>query len=463
MGPACSSYEKILQLIDAGMNVARLNFSHGTHEEHLAVIANLKKARNERKIPLGIMLDLQGPKIRIGNLEDGKLPLVAEQHVTLVKETIIGTQEKISVAPPSIIDSLEKGMTLLLDDGNFTATVIETGKDHAVIQFHNGGILKSHKGINIPGVHLDLPGLTEQDKRDLAFGCQHDVDFIAASFVRTADNLLEIQQQLTLHQKNEILVIAKIETQLAIQEFDAILKVADGIMVARGDLGVELPLKTVPRLQKMMIRRSALEAKPVITATQMLESMIYNPRPTRAEVSDVANAIYDSTSSVMLSGETAVGSYPIETVQMMKSILEETEKDFSYEAFFNQLSSKEDADVSYSVALAAVKTAYAAEAKAIFAITSTGFTARLIASCRPQMPIFALTAHEKVYHQMALMWGVCPVPIFSSTNLEETFRHISTFALQKKLLQPGDLIVLTAGSPLGVRGTTNMMVVKKIS
>jgi len=462
IGPACSSYEKISELVDAGMNVARLNFSHGNYDEHAEVIDNLKKVRQKKKIPLAIMLDMKGPKIRIGALQNDQVLVAPKQRILLVKEEVVGTAEKISVSPAVVIDSMEEGTTLLFDDGNFIAKVVKKTSEGALVELQNGGILKSHKGVNIPGAHLNVPALTDQDIKDLIFGCKQDVDLLAASFIRTADNILEIKKHLADQGKPEVLVIAKIETSIGVKEFDSILQVTDGIMVARGDLGVELPLKVVPRLQKMMIRKCALVSKPVITATQMLESMIKNPRPTRAEVSDVANAIYDSTSSVMLSGETAIGQYPVETVQMMKSIIEETEKDFSYESFFDQSARKDYNDVSSSVALAAVNTAYSANARAIFAFTSSGFTARLISRYRPRMPILALSSKEKVYHQMALTWGVAPVPPADLQTPQEAFTLASAFAEKQNFLQEGDLVVLTAGTPFGVSGTTNIMIVESV-
>ena len=304
--------------------------------------------------------------------------------------------------------------------------------------------------------------MTEQDVEDITFGCKNDIDLIAASFIRSADHILEIKNLLAKQKKSEILVIAKIENSLGVQNFDGILQAADGVMVARGDLGVEMPLKEVPRLQKMMIRKCCQAGKHVITATQMLESMIKNPRPTRAEVSDVANAIYDSTSAVMLSGETAVGQYPIETVKMMRSIVQETEKDFNYRDFFNRDSRIDFNDVSNSVALASVKTAYSSQAKGIFCFTNSGFTARLVSRFRPEMPIVALTPDPKIYHQMALNWGVIPVDPTSAKNVQEAVAITSCFALKKGIMHYGDLVVVTAGAPFGISGTTNMMLVESI-
>jgi pyruvate kinase len=334
IGPAVSSYEKILELIDAGMNVARLNFSHGTHADHLQVIQHLKKARKTRKIPLAIMLDTKGPEIRLGKMKKGEVSVKAGQKILLVKEEVEGDEKRWQVTPEVVVDSLKPGVMVLFDDGYVSSKVVERRKEGVVVEIQNPGVLKSLKGVNVPGLNANIPAMTEQDVKDIIFGCKQDVDIIAASFIRSADHVLEIKQLLSDQSKPVILVIAKIENSLGVENFDAIIQVADGIMVARGDLGVELPLKQVPSLQKMMIRKCVHAAKPVVTATQMLESMIKNPRPTRAEVSDVANAIYDSTSAVMLSGETAIGQYPIEAVSMMRAIVQEAEKNFRYEEFF---------------------------------------------------------------------------------------------------------------------------------
>jgi pyruvate kinase len=462
IGPAVATYEKILQLIDAGMNIARLNFSHGTQKEHLHIIQLLKKAREEKKVPLAIMIDTKGPEIRLGMVKNDQFSVKKKQRLLLVKEEVVGDEHHVQVTPPVVIETLDVGMRVLIDDGYIVSHVVEKSDKGVVIEIENPGQIKSQKGVNIPGVDIALPAMTPQDVSDITFGCKEDVDIIAASFIRSAEHVLEIKSLLIQQNKSEILVIAKIENSLGVHNFDAILQVADGIMVARGDLGVELPLKEVPRLQKMMIRRCYQAGKPVITATQMLESMIKNPRPTRAEVSDVANAIYDSTSAVMLSGETAVGQYPIETVTMMKSIVQETEKDFNYRGFFTYDARTDFNDVSNSIALAAVKTAYSAQAQAIFCFTNSGFTARLVSRFRPEMPVIVLTPHLKIYHQMALNWGIIPVDPKTAENAQEAFAITSAFALKKGIVRYGDLVVVTWGTPFGVSGTTNTMLVESI-
>jgi pyruvate kinase len=462
IGPAVGTYDKILQLIDAGMNVARVNFSHGTQEDHRKTIEMLKRAREEKKVPLAIMLDTKGPEIRVGTIKNEQFAVKAGQRLLIVKEEMAGDEKKIQITPSIAIDTLDVGMRLLIDDGCLSTHVVEKRKEGIVIEFENPGLIKDHKGVNIPGVDIALPAMTEQDVSDIIFGCEQDVDVIAASFIRSPDHVLEIKNLLVQQKKGEILVIAKIENSLGVQNFDGIVQVADGIMVARGDLGVERPLKEVPRLQKMMIRKSLQAGKPVITATQMLESMIKNPRPTRAEVSDVANAIYDSTSAVMLSGETAVGQYPIETVTLMKSIVEEAEKDFNYRDFFHRDSRIDFNDVSNSVAVASVKTAYSAQAKGIFCFTNSGSTARIVSRFRPEMPIVALTPHRKIYHQMAMNWGIIPVEPISAANVQEALSLTSCFALKAGIVRYGDLVVVTAGAPFGISGTTNMMLVESI-
>lgn len=464
IGPSVRSYEKILQLIDAGMNVARLNFSHGSPQEHQETIEMLKKARKEKAVPLAIMLDTKGPEIRLGVIKDNYLEVFSKQKILITKEEVLGDANGISIQPSFVLDSLQVGTQILFDDSYILTKVIEISKKGVFVQVENHGIIRSYKGVNVPGIHIDLPSMTEQDVKDILFGCRLDIDLIAASFIRSAEHVLEIKRLLISQEKPEILVIAKIENSLGIQNFDAILQVADGIMVARGDLGVELSLNQVPRLQKMMIRKTRQAGKPVITATQMLESMIENPLPTRAEVSDVANAIYDSTSALMLSGETAAGKYPIQVVQMMKEIAEETEKDFNYQQLFANDSARvfKDIVITNSVALASVTTAYNSNAKGIFVFTNSGFSVRALSRLRPEIPIIALTPHSKVYHQLALEWGVTPTLSSAKKNIQEAFIQISNFALEQRIVQLGDLVVVVAGDPFGISRTTNTMIVETI-
>lgn len=462
IGPAVNTYEKIIQLMEVGMDGARLNFSHGTHEEHLSVIKILKQARKDLKKPLAIILDTKGPEIRLGKIKGNEAFLEAGQKWLLVKDNIEGDSQKASINPASIIDQLKIGTTILFDDGYINSKVVENTSEGVLVEIINSGFIRSQKGVNIPNANLSLPAMTKQDIADIKFGCQHDVDIIAASFVCSAEHVLEIKKLLAAENKPHILVMAKIENTEGVNNFDSIVQLADGIMIARGDLGVEVPLSDVPRLQKMMIRKSYLAGKPSVTATQMLESMIQNPRPTRAEASDVANAIYDSTSAVMLSGETAVGKHPFAAVKVMTEIIKATEADFSYREFFDNHAEIVYHDVPSAVTAATVKAAYQSHAQAIFAFTSWGSTARLLSRLRPSMPIIAMTPNEKCFHQMACNWGVIPVTEEESHTLPDAFAKITAFALEKELVQYGDLVVVNAGSPFGIAGTTNMMIMESI-
>jgi len=461
MGPSVRDYDQILKLIDAGMNVARLNFSHGTHAEHKETIDNLKKARKEKGVPLAILLDTKGPEVRLGKMAGGKIALTEGQIWKLTREEVVGDAERACLIPGSVIEHIPLGARVLFDNGYIASEVIDKGDGWLSVRLELGGEISSGKGVNVPSVSLNLPAVTERDIEDIRFGCQQDVDVIAASFIRSADHVIRIKKLLEEEKKGEILVVAKIENQEGIDHFDSILQAADGIMIARGDLGVEVPPSRVPRLQKMMIRKCYISGKPVITATQMLETMITSSRPTRAETSDVANAIYDSTSAVMLSGETAVGKYPIKTVQAMREIIAEAESDFDFRTFFDQHAKLVFHDVPSAVTLASVNTAYSSEAKAIFVFTTSGSTARLISRLRPKMSILALTPSFKSYNQMALNWGVIPL-LRPMTTLGEAFNEASAAARALGIATDGDLVIITAGRPFGLSGTTNTMLVENI-
>lgn len=462
IGPSCDSVEMIIRMMEAGMNIARLNFSHGTHQEHLKKINALKEARERMQQPLAIMLDTKGPEIRIGKLAQGKIQAEAGQNLLLVKNPTPTANDQIPINPPYILDKLEIGAKILFDDGYVISTVEKKVEEGVVVTISNKGIITSGKGVNIPGAHLDMPAVTEQDIEDLKFGCREDIDIVAASFIRSADHLLQIKKILSDENRQDIQIVAKIENAEGVQNFDSIVQIADGIMIARGDLGVEVPLSEVPKLQKMMIRKCYLAGKPSVIATQMLESMIHNPRPTRAEASDVANAIYDSTSCVMLSGETAVGKYPIEVIETMHDIVQQAEADFDYQSFFSRNADLVYHDVASAVTFATVKTAYGSGANAIFAFTSSGSTARMLSRLRPRMPILALTPFKKTYHQLSFNWGIIPALSENCQSFEEAFSESSKIALQKGYVKYGDLVVITAGSPFGVSGTTNMMIVENI-
>lgn len=461
MGPAVRSPEKIRQLIREGMNVARINFSHGTFEEHAEMIAMLKAARDELGVPLAIMLDTKGPEVRLGKIEAGCACFRAGHLWHLTEDQVLGNAYEVSVIPGHIPKMLEVGMTVLFNDGQMISKVVEKTKKGCVVEILSAGEVKSGKAVNVPDAKLDLPILGEKDIEDIKFGCKQGIDIIAASFVQSAEHILGVKELLKNEKCSNVWVIAKIENRSGVDNLEHILQVADGIMVARGDLGVEVPLVEVPRLQKMMIRRSYMAGKPAVTATHMLESMVSNPRPTRAETSDVANAIYDSTSAVMLSAETAVGRYPVQSVAVMKAIIKEAEKDKEFSRFTIQEGMVYN-DVPSAIGLATVKTAYSSKACAIFCFTESGSTARLIARLRPQIPIVAMTPHKKCYEQMALLWGVIPFHHQGAESSDEAFQAISTFALERQIVSYGDLVVVTSGHPFGFSGTTNSMMLESI-
>lgn len=461
IGPSVDTYDQMVALVEAGMDVARLNFSHGDHKQHKKRIDLLKKVRSDLKKPLGIMLDSKGPEIRIRTKENATLTLEKDTELELCCASELKKENAINVIPSHVVEELKEGMKVLFDDGYIEGVVTKTEGKSATVKILNPGQLKSFKKINIPHGGITLPAMSEEDVEDFVFGCEQDIDMIAASFIQSADNVLEIRKLLKKHGKSDIIIISKIESVSGVKNFESILQVSDGIMVARGDLGVELPLKEVPQLQKMMIKKCNQEGKVVVTATQMLESMMTNPRPTRAEVSDVANAIYDSTSCVMLSGETAAGKYPIECCKMMKAIVEEAEKDFDYENYAANYYNRNYKDASSSIALATVQTARKSLGHAIFTYTSSGFTPKVLSKFRPKIPIISLTQSEKIYNQLSLYWGVVPV-LSQYANLQQAFDATACFALMHKYVHYGDRVFVTAGTPFEVRGTTNMMLIKNI-
>ncbi|HRW58790.1 MAG TPA: pyruvate kinase [Chlamydiales bacterium] len=461
IGPAIDSYDAILQMIDKGMNVARINFSHSDHEHHRRVISDLKRARKERNKPLAILLDTKGPEIRVGVLSQGTIELKSGERFSLV-DKLTGKNNEIPINPFNALKNVSVGNRILFDDGYIITETVEVLKDRIIVEVKNSGILKSRKGVNVPGVSICLPPMTDQDREDLLFGLEEEIDMVAASFIRSKSHVEEIKEFLKEHGKENIPVFSKIENSEGVENFDEILEASDGIMVARGDLGVEVDISSVPALQKKMIKKCYMAFKPVIIATQMLESMIEHPRPTRAEVSDVANAIYDSTALVMLSGETAMGKYPFAALSQMVDVIENTEKDFDFDSFFHKRSHIRCLDTSTAVAIAAVNTAYNMEAKALFAFTSSGFTARLVASLRPKIPLIALTTDLQVYHQLAFIWGVIPVYVESCQSSEEALEIMKSFALTNQVLQKDDLVVVTAGSPFGKKGSTNMIIVEHV-
>ncbi|MDH7578102.1 MAG: pyruvate kinase [Bacillota bacterium] len=456
IGPASDSLEVIMELIKAGMDVARLNFSHGTHEEHERRLNNLRRAAAELGSNLALMLDTKGPEIRIGRIKGDKVILHEGARVTLTTEEVEGDENRISVTYKGLPRSVKPGDTILLDDGMIGLKVLEAEGTEVHCEVIFGGELKSRKGVNLPGVPLDLPAVTEQDVADINFGIDHEVDFIAASFVRRAADVLAVRRLLEAREA-DIQIIAKIENEEGVTNLDEIIKVADGVMVARGDLGVEIPTEEVPLIQKKIIEKCNRTGKPVVTATQMLESMIRNPRPTRAEASDVANAILDGTDAVMLSGETAAGRYPVEAVRMMARIAERTEKALDYGQLLRKRAASAPRTITDAISHATCTTAEDLGAAAIITATKSGFTARMVSKYRPRAPIVAVSPSEKVRRKLSLVWGVQALGISHTVNTDEMIQDAVDTGLAEGLIKCGDLVVITAGVPVGVPGTTNLL------
>lgn len=456
IGPASESLETLKQMISRGMNVARLNFSHGSHQEHAERIRTIRQAALEEEKIVAILLDTKGPEIRTGELSLPEVELQVGKTLTLTTEPIIGNQDKISISYDQLPQDVHPGSTILIDDGLIGLTVLDTSDTEMICKVENGGILKSRKGVNVPGVKVNVPGITEKDEADIRFGIEQGVDFIAASFVRKPEDVLEIRRILEdFH--SDAHIIAKIENQEGIENVEAILQVADGIMVARGDMGVEIPVEEVPVVQKELIQLCNRLGKPVITATQMLDSMQRNPRPTRAEASDVANAIYDGTDAIMLSGETAAGKYPMQAVSTMASIARRAESALSYEDFFARRAREIDHNITDSMSQAVVSTAAGLDCSAIVTPTESGATARRVSKYRPKAPIIAPTPHLSVLRKLSLVWGVCPVVSEYASSTDEMFQHAITSVLSTGMVEQGELIVLTAGIPVGKPGNTNLM------
>ncbi|OBR62967.1 pyruvate kinase [Paenibacillus oryzae] len=457
IGPSSESLENTKKLIQAGMNVARLNFSHGDFEEHGNRIKNIRQANVELGTSVAILLDTKGPEIRLGKLKEEPIELVQGETITLTTEEILGDRSRIPVTYSNLPNDLTVGSTVLIDDGLIGLTVESIDGTEIHCRIVNNGPIKSKKGVNVPGVKISLPGITEKDAGDIVFGIEQGIDFIAASFVRKASDVLEIRELLEKHNGGHIQIISKIENQEGVDNLDEILEVSDGLMVARGDLGVEIPAEEVPLVQKMMIKKCNHAGKPVITATQMLDSMQRNPRPTRAEASDVANAIFDGTDAIMLSGETAAGKYPVESVQTMSRIAERTEQALEYREIFTRQANAQKTSVTEAVSQAVANSALDLNAKAIITSTQSGFTARVVSKYRPKAPIIAVTPDESVMRRLALGWGVFPVKGQDANTTDEMFEHAVKGALGTGLLSLGDTVVITAGVPIGRAGTTNLI------
>ena len=460
IGPASESEEKLREIMLAGMNVARFNFSHGSHEEHKRKYDRIKKLRDELELPVAVMLDTKGPEIRLKDFENHKEELEAGQKFTLTTKDVMGTKDMASVTYKQLPNDVKSGNTILIDDGLIELKVDEVAGEDVVCTVVNGGPVSDKKGVNLPGAELTMPYLSEQDKSDIIFGCEQGFDFVAASFVRTRQDVLDIRE--ILKEKNsQMKIIAKIESMQGIKNLKEILQEADGIMVARGDMGVEVPFEDVPVIQKDMIKLAESEGKYVITATQMLDSMIHHPRPTRAEVTDVANAIYDGTTAIMLSGETASGDYPVEAVKTMARIAERTEADIDY---VGRLHKRDYAPIDATTAISHATCNIAAElnADAILTVTMSGFTASMVSKYKPNCQIIACTINPTVCRQANLMWGVTPLHIRQEDTADELFREAINSAKNAGYLKAGDKVVLTAGVPLGIPGRTNMIRVEEL-
>ena len=457
IGPATNNEEMLRNLMLAGMDVARINFSHGTHEAAKEMVDRIKKVREELDIPVAILLDTKGPEIRLKSFKNGKVMLKEGQTFTLCTDDVEGDDQMVSITYKNLPNDVNIGSRILIDDGLIELQVASIKNNKIVCIVNNGGEISNSKGVNVPNVELSMPYMSEKDKSDILFGIEQGFDFIAASFVRTAEDVLEIRQILEHNGGRDIAILAKIENAQGVKNIDSILNVADGIMVARGDMGVEIDMQDLPVIQKTLIKKTYRACKRVITATQMLDSMIRNPRPTRAEISDVANAIYDGTSAIMLSGETAMGKYPIEAVKTMASIAERTENDIDYKKKLKLFDSEGGLDVPSAISHATCTTAHDLGAAAIIALTYSGGTARQISSFRPACPIIAPTLSERARRQLNMSWGVIPISSEVAANSDELFDTSVDHAEKLGLVKKGDLVVITGGMPMGVAGTTNMM------
>jgi pyruvate kinase len=462
IGPASESREKLSELIDAGMNVARLNFSHGDYEEHGARIKTIREAAAEAGKTIALLLDTKGPEIRTQTLEGGEAELTKGSTLRVSMKEVTGNKDVISVTYPDLINDVEPGAKLLLDDGLIELLVTDKADGELITEVLNNGTLKNKKGVNVPNVSVNLPGITEKDANDIVFGIEQDVDFIAASFVRRASDVLEIRELLENHGAEHIQIIPKIENQEGVDNIEEILQVSDGLMVARGDLGVEIPAEEVPLVQKDLIKRCNRLGKPVITATQMLDSMQRNPRPTRAEASDVANAILDGTDAIMLSGETAAGSYPTESVQTMQSIALRAETAMKHKDVLRRISEENEHTITEAISQSVTHTAMNLKASAILTATQSGHTARMISKYRPESVIIAVTSNARVSRSLSLVWGVHAQIGNDVSSTDEMLQLSVDEALKSGYVKNGDLVVITAGVPVGERGTTNLLKVHVI-
>lgn len=461
LGPATDRDGILREMLLAGMNVARFNFSHGSHEEHKGRLDALKVLREDLQLPVAAMLDTRGPEIRLKTFAAGSIQLRTGQEFTLTTENIVGDQDRCAITYSDLPQDVRAGDTILLDDGLVRLTVLETLPTAIRCRVENDGVMKDRKGVNVPNVRLSMPYMSQRDREDILFGVQQGFDYIAASFVRTAADVREIRRLLD-QQNSSIQIIAKIENQEGVSNVADILAAADGIMVARGDMGVEIDFTEIPIIQKEIIAQCVACGKPVITATQMLDSMMEHPRPTRAEITDVANAIYDGTSAIMLSGETAAGKYPVEAIQTMDAIAQRTESDINYAKRMRNMANQGRLSIAAATAHAACTTAMDIGADAILTVSKSGTTARLVSRFRPGTTVAALLMDPQVQRQMALYWGVVPLTMPRASSTDELVEFAVQAAEETALVKQGDLVVVTAGVPVGVSGTTNMIRVRQV-
>lgn len=463
IGPSSDNEEILTEFIKIGMNVARLNFSHGTHETHKDKIELIKKIRTNLNTPTAIMLDIKGPKIRTHNFINDGVELEAGQNFTFIcDKEILGDNKPCSITYEELYKDVNIGGTILVDDGLLSFEIIDIQDKNIICRLLNDGIIKNHKGVNVPNVSINLPSVTEKDKDDLIFGCKMEVDFIAASFVRKASDVLEIRDLLNSNNGKNIQIIAKIESQEGVNNIDPILSVADGIMVARGDMGVEIPIERVPIIQKNIIKKCNEAGKIVITATQMLDSMIRNSLPTRAEACDICNAIFDGTDAIMLSGESASGLYPIEAARTMSKIAKETEAHLDYNYLNQRLKEPAMYDFAEAISYSTCRTSNVLNAKAIVAATNSGSTAKLVSKYKPKCPIIAITPHSDVMRGLSLNFGVLPVLCQQFATTDDILTEAKTVVKSLNIAQEGDDIIVAAGMPTNYTGGTNMLKIEKV-
>lgn len=464
IGPSSENEVVLKELIENGLNVCRLNFSHGTHPEQQRKIDLIKKVREEMNQPVALLLDTKGPEIRTGLFDQEEILLEEGQHFILSTEDIVGNKERCSISYKGLVNDVKSGNTILIDDGLISLEVISVNETEIFCLVKNSGIIKNNKGVNVPNVKINLPAITKKDREDIVFGIQNGIDFIAASFVRKAADVLAIREILEEYNAEHIQIISKIENQEGVDNIDDILQVTDGIMIARGDLGVEIPTEEIPIVQKMIIKKCNLLSKPVITATQMLDSMIRNPRPTRAEVTDVANAIYDGTDTIMLSGETASGKYPVEALKTMSRIALRTESSLDYDKMMSERAKNRSVNVTNAISHATCTTAEDIGAAAIITATESGYTARMVSSYRPSQPIIGVVHDERVLRQLGIVWGIIPLNVNKRVDsTDELFKISIDASVEEGLINPGEVLVITAGVPLRKAGSTNLIKVHVVT